>query len=185
MSHFIVAVFTEQGGLSVEELLAPYGPEVNAPDTRKWDSWKVEEMHTDCLLKLKGSRKLVSSAKVKDIDFSRNEELYKKALREWDITVEHKPVGKEEKRKLPLLFKEEYYLERYESREKFADQASRFCTYAVVTPDGKWHECGQMGWFGLGNETPEQARDWDENYARNFLETADPEWTLTLINCHI
>lgn len=184
MSHFIVAVFTKKNGLSFEELLAPYGPIENESHTRKWDNWKIEEMHSDCLLRLKGSKKLVSSAKVKDIDFSRNEELYKQVLREWDIAVEHKPIDESE-RKAFTLFKEEYYLERYESRENFADQVAQFKTYAVITPDGKWHERGQMGWFGIGNETLEQARDWDNNYARKFLETADPEWTLTIINCHI
>ena len=128
-------------------------------------------MHSDCLLKLKGSEELVSSAKVKDIDFSPNKELYSRALREWDAAMKHE--GKK------------MYIKYYQTREKFADYMAQFNSYAVVTPDGQWHECGQMGWFGMGNQTPEQARNWHENYARNFLNPAEPEWTLTVINCHI
>lgn len=33
--------------------------------------------------------------------------------------------------------------------------------FAVVTPDGKWHEKGDMGWWGIVHDKKEQ-KFWDE-----------------------
>lgn len=60
-----------------------------------------------------------------------------------------------------------------------------FVTYACVTPDGEWHSKGDMDWFGCSSETPVVAADWDMNFYNAFLKTADPEWTLTIVDCHI
>ena len=29
-----------------------------------------------------------------------------------------------------------------------------------MTPDGEWHEQGEMGWWGLSSETDEEALGW-------------------------
>ena len=62
---------------------------------------------------------------------------------------------------------------------------TQFSTYAVVTPDGEWHEKGSMGWWGCSSETADEAKDWEERYRERFLDSADPDWILTIVDCHI
>ena len=52
-------------------------------------------------------------------------------------------------------------------------------------PDGKWISPGEMGWFGASSETEEEACEWDLYYRERFIDTANPEWTLTIVDCHI
>ena len=66
-----------------------------------------------------------------------------------------------------------------------ARYCAQFSTYAVVTPDGKWHGKGEMGWFACSSETADEAKDWEEHYKERFIDTADPEWYLTIVDCHI
>lgn len=56
---------------------------------------------------------------------------------------------------------------------------------AVVTPDGEWHEPGAVGWFGAIEATCSELREWREHYKERFIDTADPEWVLTIVDCHI
>ncbi|HJJ12563.1 MAG TPA: hypothetical protein OIM48_04590 [Clostridiaceae bacterium] len=60
-----------------------------------------------------------------------------------------------------------------------------FSTYAVITPDGKWYEPGKMGWWGISSATPEQEIEFEKSYEERFIKTANPEWTLTIVDCHI
>lgn len=60
-----------------------------------------------------------------------------------------------------------------------------FITYAVITPDGKWHSKGEMGWFGFSSESKNEAELWKQTYKQNFIDTANPEWTITIVDCHI
>lgn len=83
------------------------------------------------------------------------------------------------------LYTEEYYRDYYGDRETYARHQAQFSTFAVVTPDGEWHEKGRMGWFGCSSETGEEARDWEDHYKERFLDTADPNWELHIIDCHI
>lgn len=123
------------------------------------------------------------SAKVRDIDFSLDQEAYEDALRFWDTVVDHKPVPDGEE--MHSLYTEEYYRDYYGDRETYARHQAQFSTFAVVTPDGEWHEKGRMGWFGCSSETGEEARDWEDHYKERFLDTADPNWELHIIDCHI
>lgn len=115
------------------------------------------------------------SAKVKNIDFSQDREEYEFALKFWDDVMS----GKDR------FYNPEYFEERYSSGDEYAKRSSLFTTRAVVTPDGVWHEKGEMGWFGMSSETPEESKDWDDHYYERFIKTADPEWILTIVDCHI
>ncbi len=44
-----------------------------------------------------------------------------------------------------------------------------FIPFCIVTPDGKWHEKGEMGWFATVSE---EKTDWDEQ-ARKLLKKND------------
>ena len=155
-------------------LLSTYNPK------SKWDWWTEGGRWAD-MLKVDGKK--VDSARVADIDFTPDPLEYEAALRYWDVVVEHqeKRPGEE----YVSLYGEQYYLDYYGDRETYARYMTQFSTYAVVTPDGEWHEKGRMGWFGASSETPDEARDWEEHYRERFLDTADPDWILTIVDCHI
>lgn len=127
-----------------------------------------------------------SSAKVKDIDFTPDKTEYEKALRWWEVVIEDSPLRPGEKKEdFFNFYKKEYLINRYKNKETYARIKSSFTTYAVVLPDGTWCEKGQMGWFGCSSETPEESYDWDMNYKQNFIDKAEPEWILTIVDCHI
>ena len=148
-----------------------------------YDYW-LEGGRWKGFLKLKGSGQRVNSARIKDIDFSLDKEVYEKALHFWDVVVEHKPLAPDEE--MPFsYYNEDYYREFYGDRETYARRQAQFSTFAVVTSDGIWLEKGSCGWFGWSDETPEEAQDWEDNYIKNFIENTDPDTVLTIVDCHI
>ena len=147
----------------------------------KWDWWQEGGRWAD-MLKLK-SGKYADSARVCDIDFSPDDEVYQRSLRFWDVVVEHKP--KEEGEDFFTIYNEQYYRDFYNDRESYARQQAAFSTYAVVTPDGEWHAPGEMGWFGCSSESGDESIDWYSHYKECFIDAADPDWILTIVDCHI
>ncbi|GMX64464.1 hypothetical protein Elgi_37330 [Paenibacillus elgii] len=129
----------------------------------------------------------VDSAKVKDIDFSLDIKKYNDNLRFWELIVDgDTPRNSEEETIIKRNFnKPDYYSNRYENKEQFAKLSSEFGTYAVITPDGQWHSKGDMGWWGASSETDEEAKQWNKSFKETFIDNADPEWTLTVVDCHI
>lgn len=158
-------------------ILSTYNPQ------SKWD-WYCEGGRWGGYLKAGGQRR--DSAPVKDIDFSMDKEAYERALRFWDVAVDHKPAGPDED--YTTFYKEEYYREYYGNRETYARHQAQFSTYAVVTPDGQWHGKGRMGWFGFSSETADEAKDWEDHYRERFIDPAlasEDELYLTIVDCHI
>lgn len=159
----------------------------------KWD-WYVVGGRWSGMLKAVGREtdengntiftdRYVNEARISDIDFSPDTEAYAEAIREWEVLVE----GDEQKpgEDFCSFYKPEYYLNYYGTKEKYAEAMAAFTTYAVVTPNGLWHEKAQMGWFGMDNSTPEGNDDWNKNYKRRFIDKADPNWIMTIVDCHI
>lgn len=155
-------------------LLTTYNPD------SKWDWYRIGGRFSDLLETYTTVSEWFDgysdSAKVKNIDFAGNLEIYDESIVEWDDIMNN--IAN-------TWYTKEYYQEYYDSAEDYARRNSEFNTLAVVLPDGSWHEKGSMGWFGLSSETPEEARDWDRNYRERFIDTADPEWILTIVDCHI
>lgn len=116
-------------------------------------------------------------ARVKDIDFIPDKDKYDEAYKFWKDNVD----GDGDDR----IFKREYYINRYCTAEIFASISAGFSTYAVITPDGEWHAPGEMGWFGCSTESDEDYMDWEMHYKERFIDSADPEWILTIVDCHI
>ena len=155
-------------------LLSTYNPR------SKWDWWS-EGGRWDGMLRTAAGE--LNSARIADIDFTPDAQTYEAALRYWDVIVEHQP-------KLPgedffSMYNEQYYLDYYGDRDTYARYMTQFSTYAVVTPDGEWYEKGRMGWWGCSSETADEAKDWEEHYRERFLDSADPDWILTIVDCHI
>jgi hypothetical protein len=224
MSHFSVAVFTEDNGKTVEELLFPYDENLTIeqymalPPTNtltindseifynpqsKWDWYQTGGRYSG-MLKLKSNAKsgnygqrswaneneiipeyMVDSAKLKDIDFSPNQDDYDEAIIFWETYVEYSRPLPEENQRPFLPFKPEDYLKCYGTKENYAKAQSEFSAYAVITPDGVWHSPGDVGWFGMSSETPEEKGEWQSGFYDKFIKNANPELTLTIVDCHI
>jgi len=69
------------------------------------------------------------------------------------------------------------------TRDQYLRDACRFTAFAVLTPDGEWHERGRMAWFGCVADERE-ATDWAEEF-RRLTSAADPESWFTVVDVHI
>ena len=155
------------------------------PDS-KWDWYEVGGRWSDGIKKIDGSN--CNSCYVCDMAIGRNEDTYKKAIRFWEVVVEEKPLEDgEDKSNFDSWYKKEYYKERYISKEIYADSVSKEnYFYAIVTPDGEWHEPGRMGWFGVSHASYEESRKWDTNYFKDYIKPyLDHDHTITIVDCHI
>ena len=156
-------------------ILSTYNPK------SKWD-WYVIGGRFSGMLK-DGHRGLHDCLTVKLIDFSRDEDKYNDAIRFWEVIID----GDEQRdgENFRSFYNVDYLKGRYKTKENYATIMSQFSTYAVVTPDGEWHAPGEMGWFGCSSENDDEYNDWESNYKKRFIDTADPDWILTIVDCHI
>lgn len=121
-------------------------------------------------------------ARVGNCDFTPNEVRKKAAIDFWERFVEGE--GSDDER-LVALYEPEFYVKRYKDKEAFARLQAEFTTWAVVTPDGEWHEQGAMGWWGMSFETDAEAVAWERGYYKAFLADAAPDLIATILDCHI
>lgn len=84
---------------------------------------------------------------------------------------------------VPGIYKREYYLERYKTKEQYIKEACRTVPYAFITPDGVWHAPGMVGWFGISNETDESANKYIEEWDAWISSDENPY--VSLVDCHI
>lgn len=171
----------------------------------KWDWYQVGGRYSG-MLKLKpsatsgdyGSRSWtnkdeiipeykVDTVKVKDIDFSLDENVRKEALRYWEIVVEKDSPQNEKEEEIEkfAIINPEYLINKYGTKEEFAKIKSMFSTHAVITPDGQWYEPGEVGMFGTCSASEEEEFKWKKEFKERFIDTANPEWVLTVVDCHI
>lgn len=148
---------------------------------RKWDWWQVGGRYSNWF-KTKDGRE-VDGSQVKDLDLSPNEETHKKALRFWEIVVEGAELlpGEEE----PFsMWKPAYYLDQYGDKETYAADQSSPAPWAFITPDGVWHEKGEMGWFAFSDATQDSRKTFREAWTA-AIAAADPEDWVVIVDCHI
>lgn len=149
----------------------------------KWDCWTIGGRWKD-KLKLKSGEKC-DQAQLKDIDFSRDEVAYAKAIEFWEEYVEEKPFtcGEDEKY-ADVFWKPIYYREQYADKETYAREVSEFFPWAILTPDGMWYEMGEMGWWGFHGATMKSREEYKEVLAET-LKNSDPNLWVTIVDCHI
>ena len=78
-----------------------------------------------------------------------------------------------------------YMRTRGMTREQFVESEGHFHYRAVITSDGVWHEVGDMGWWGMSSETADEMYDWDVHFEERFIDPADPDWRIVMVDCHI
>ena len=125
------------------------------------------------------------TARVRDCDFSPDEEDYREATRFWEIAVEGTPMTEEERKKYVLMYKGEYYIQQYGTKENYARQMSDFSTYAFITADGEWHETGRMGWFGMDDATRSSREAYRKAFDAYLEEARKQDLLITIVDCHI
>lgn len=55
--------------------------------------------------------------------------------------------------------------------------------FAFITPDGEWHEKGNMGWWAcVSNE--KKKNDWETEF-KDFINNLDDDVIVTVVDCHI
>ena len=57
-------------------------------------------------------------------------------------------------------------------------------TFAFRTPDGEWHERGEMGWWAIVSNEKEK-NDWETEFKNVIDEFKDEDIYVTLVDCHI
>ena len=73
-----------------------------------------------------------------------------------------------------------------ETNEDYANQIDWYKTcmpFAFITPDGEWHEKGEMGWWAIVDNEKE-AGAWEKEF-RDFVSTIGDDIVVTLVDCHI
>lgn len=185
-----------QGYSERDEKTGKYGYWTN-PNT-KWDwyqiggRWQGMLLVKDDIWTVTGARSLLDRsgpkenpegykwtdvAKLADIQWDKMKELqiesleknYDEAMKEESETTRYFMYGIR-----PGITKEEYVKDNL-----------GFSTFAVITPEGKWHEKGSMGWFGMSSETEEESHEWNKSFMEAYIDNADPELVLTIVDCHI
>lgn len=112
---------------------------------------------------MKSDQIKVDEALVTEIDFDAMRENARKDM-----------VPFEEYFKQNHFYNLEYLHERYPDKETYEMRMTSFTTWAVITPDGEWHEPG------------EQEIEWTRNYYKDFIEPAiRNDWYMTIVDCHI
>lgn len=145
-------------------LLTTYNP------NSKWDWYEIGG-RWDGELRLKNGESS-NEARISEIDFSPNDEDYEEAIKDWENEFNG-------------WYNMDHLKQMYGTAEVYAKTVSAFSTYAVVTPDGVWHQKAEMGWFGMDNATPEDSKNWPLNYYDRFIKNADPNLIMTIVDCHI
>ena len=129
--------------------------------------WTDEEVYTDA----------ISCFDAKDIDTDGNVYSTRNPLSKWDYwTVGGRWSGEFGADSFPSIA---------EALQAFKNQ-SHPSTYVLVTPDGKWHERGSMGWFGVSTGDMEEDM-WNSQFLELLETTAltHPSSSVHIIDFHI
>ena len=133
--------------------------------------------------------KWVDGARIKDIDFKKAIEFqntYNKAIRFWKTYVEgQEPITEEEKENIKFeIYKKEYYIEKYETKENYAKMQSTFSCWALLDETG-WHEKGKMGWWAMNDSTKDSEQLFLEKFTETINKPENQDKYLIIVDCHI
>ena len=121
-------------------------------------------------------------AMVRDCIFDVDPVAYRDNLRFWEIVVEGKPLKRGERQ--PYLHaRPSYYTQRFDSKEEYARCMASLNPWAFITPDGMWHEAGELTQFGIGLTNKNDLRRF--RTLLNTMLTDNPDLWITIVDCHI
>ena len=126
----------------------------------------------------------VDGARIKDIRF---DEMEKESKKMWEESWKKYKKGLKEG-KLPkesLDFIHDVPPNITTKKDYLASKNFSFSIYAVITADGVWHGCGEMGWFAMSFESEDEKEIWEKTYMDRFIKSANPDHYLIIVDCHI
>lgn len=71
------------------------------------------------------------------------------------------------------------------TKEQYVEAHRHLNFRSVVTPDGEWHEVGEMGWWGMSSESGDELVEWSAKFYERFIEPLGEDDTITIVDCHI
>ncbi|HET7713886.1 MAG TPA: hypothetical protein VFK94_06625 [Patescibacteria group bacterium] len=66
---------------------------------------------------------------------------------------------------------------------RLKDVPETFDPFALVTPNGEWHERGRMGWFGVAHDEKSMV-EWRKNWAEQVRNLHPDTWAV-IVDCHV
>ncbi|WP_134913140.1 hypothetical protein [Paenibacillus sp. IHB B 3084] len=192
-SSFELFIEEYMGYKGKDEITGKYGYWENP--NAKWDWWTIGGRWSGALLLKSGKR--ADAAQIKDIFFIEQTnhdgltveiegyQVPASLAPTFQITVVEASQAWDEVIAGKGLYKPEYYLKRYGDKQSYICEMLSFSTFAVITADGTWHAKGEMGWFGVSSESAEEAKDFNTSYFNTFIQAANPEHYLIVVDCHI
>lgn len=104
----------------------------------------------------------------------------------WEINVEKDELKDEEKKDEYFFWNPDWFRRRYKDADTYLKIQEMTNFFAVLTPDGEWHEPSKMGWFACTDGEPEDELQWDLNFYENFIKpNLNSDLICTVVDCHI
>lgn len=156
-------------------VLSTYNP------NSKWDYWVLCELNG--FARYKNEKIPKGYCKVKDWPLKFSQEEYDKGIRFWEIIVEGQPL-KEGEEKPFNMFREEYLIELYGTKENYATICATPHYWAFVL-NGQWYEKGKMGWFGTSDATKSSIELYLEKWKEVINDPQYQDYYIAIVDCHI
>lgn len=129
-----------------------------------------------------------STALIKHIKWfvSLSEKEKKEARRWWEINIDGDEPKDGEKRDEHFFWNPDWFRRRYKDADTYIKVKEMTTFFAVLTPDGEWHEPSKMGQFACTDGEPEDELQWDLDFYENFIKpNLDSDLICTVVDCHI
>lgn len=129
----------------------------------------------------------VDQAKLKDVEFAKMRtfgDSYNEALRFWEIVVEGKPLNPGEEAP-HNNYKPSYYIDRYVTKERYAEYCCTFSAFALLIEDEGWYEEGSMWWFGMSSTTPASFEEYTKLFQEKLKDPKYQDYYISMVDCHI
>lgn len=104
----------------------------------------------------------------------------------WEINIDGDELKDGEKKDEHFFWNPDWFRRRYKDVDTYIKLKEMITFFAVLTPDGEWHEPSKMGWFACTDGEPEDELKWDlEFYDRFIKPNLDSDLICTVVDCHI
>lgn len=154
---------------------------INYPNNPQWFKDMPREEQVEHV-------KWVNSAPLKYIQWFTplSEEDKAELKRWWEINIDGDELKDGEKKDEHFFWNPDWFMRRYKDADTYIKVKEMMTFFAVLTPDGEWHEPSKMGWFACTDGEPEDELKWDlEFYDRFIKPNIDSDLICTVVDCHI
>lgn len=104
----------------------------------------------------------------------------------WEINIDGDELKDGEEKNEYFFWNPEWFKRRYKDADTYLKVKEMVTFFAVLTPDGEWHEPGQMGYFACAHCEPEDELKWDLEFYDRFIEpNLNSDLICTVVDCHI